>query len=110
MKMLYRLFALLCLPLLAAAQQTGLSGKVTDASGAVIAGATVDVKEAGASTFHTKSNGDGTWLVPSLNAGDYTVTVTAPGFSTMETKVSMLVGGGRGGHNLIRRRGKHYAE
>ncbi|WP_157178474.1 TonB-dependent receptor [Terriglobus roseus] len=76
----------------AMAQQTGLTGKVTDASGAVIAGATVDVKQAGASTFHTRSNGDGSWTLPSLPAGDYLVTVTSSGFSTMETKISVLVG------------------
>ncbi|MEG9431281.1 TonB-dependent receptor [Terriglobus sp. ADX1] len=76
----------------AVAQQTGLSGKVTDASGAVIAGASVNVKQVGASAFQTKSNREGVWILPSLPAGDYIVTVTAPGFSTMETKISMLVG------------------
>src|SRR5205085_2335861 len=76
----------------AMAQQTGLTGKVSDASGAVIAGATVDVKQVGASTFHTRSNGDGSWTLPSLPAGEYLVTVTSAGFSTMETKISVLVG------------------
>lgn len=76
----------------ALAQQTGLSGKVTDSSGAVVAGATVDVKQVGAAAFHTTSNNEGTWLLPLLPAGDYIVTVTAPGFNTVETKISMLVG------------------
>ncbi len=75
-----------------AAQQTGLTGKVTDASGAVIPQANVEVKQAGAGTFTTKTNREGAWLLPSLTASDYVVTVTAEGFSTRRTAVSILVG------------------
>ena len=74
------------------AQQTGLTGKVTDATGAVIPKASVEVKQAGAGTFTTKSNNEGTWLLPSLTASDYVVTVSAPGFTTTQTRVSILVG------------------
>src|ERR1700754_1466848 len=74
------------------AQQTGISGRVTDTQGAVITGAAVEVKQIGGATLTTKTNETGTYLVPSLIAGDYFVTVSASGFSTVRTKVSMLVG------------------
>ena len=93
MKMFRRVAPVVFLSASAAmAQQTGLAGRVTDASGAVVPNAVVDVKQVGAAVFHTRSNGEGTWILPALPAGDYAVTVTADGFSTMETKVSMLVG------------------
>jgi len=74
------------------AQQTGISGRVTDAQGAVIANAAVEVRQVGASAFNTKTNASGTYLLPSLTAGDYIVTVSAPGFTTVQTRISMLVG------------------
>jgi hypothetical protein len=76
----------------ASAQQTGLAGRVSDPGGMAVSGAAVTVTQVGGAAFHTKANGDGTWLVPTLTAGDYVVSVAAPGFTTVETKVSMLVG------------------
>ena len=96
MKMIYCfLFAsLLSLAMssLSFAQQTGISGKVTDSQGAVIAGADVEVRQVSGGSFLTKTTDAGTYLVPSLAAGDYIVTVKAPGFGSVQTKVSMLVG------------------
>jgi hypothetical protein len=95
MKMFMRFLALLTLTIVpgnAYAQQTGITGHVTDSQGASIPGATVEVKQEGAGTFHATSNSQGTYLVPSLAAGDYTVTISAAGFNTVKTKVSMLVG------------------
>lgn len=74
------------------AQQTGLTGKVSDATGAVIAGANVEVRHTGGGTFNTKTNQEGTWFLPSLTAGDYVVTVSSAGFTTVQTKITMLVG------------------
>ena len=74
------------------AQQTGLTGKVTDASGAAVSGARVEVKQVGAALFGTTSNTAGIWLLPSLTAGDYVVAVSATGFATVQTKVSILIG------------------
>ena len=93
MKMLLRfvfflLFSMGC----ALSQQTGLSGKAVDASGAIIPGATIDVRQVGAATFHTTSNAQGAWIFPSLTAGDYVVTVSAPTFSTVKQRVLLLVG------------------
>jgi hypothetical protein len=93
MKMIYHLLLVLLLSAPAVyAQQTGITGKVTDVQGAAIADAAVEVKQVGAAAFNTKTNAVGTYLIPSLTAGDYVVTVFAPGFSTVQTKVSMLVG------------------
>ncbi len=93
MKMLCRVvFVLLLLVGCGVAQQTGFSGKVTDASGAVIPSASIDAKQVGAAAFHTRTNGEGTWILPLLPAGDYVVTITSPGFAIVETKVSMLIG------------------
>jgi Carboxypeptidase regulatory-like domain len=93
MKILLRLFTFFGFVIVNAhAQQTGISGRVTDAQGAVISGASVAVQQEAAAAFHTATNAQGTYLIPSLSAGDYIVTITAPGFSTVKTKVTMLVG------------------
>jgi len=93
MKILTRVLFLLTVAVTGAfAQQTGISGKVTDAQGAVINGAAVEVRAEGAAAFNTKTNSEGTYLIPSLSAGDYFVTIVAPGFRTVKTKVTILVG------------------
>ena len=61
-----------------------LSGTVTDASGAVIPGADVKVKnDATAAESSTVTAENGTFTIPSLNAGTYTVTVSLMGFKTV---------------------------
>jgi hypothetical protein len=93
MKIFFRLFLfLLTIVTGAYGQQTGLTGRVLDKQGAAIVDAKVQVKQIGASTFNTTSNGSGTYQVPSLTAGDYIITISAPGFSTVQTKVTVLVG------------------
>ena len=58
-----------------------LSGEVVDSSGAHIPGASVTVtNEATGSTYHAVSSDKGTFTVPALQAGTYTVTVSLPGF------------------------------
>jgi hypothetical protein len=74
------------------AQQTGVTGTVTDVQGGGIPGAKVEVKQAGGATFHATTNAQGTFVFPSLNAADYIVTATAPGFATAEKKFLLLVG------------------
>lgn len=96
MKIAYRFFfvALFSLALVSpsVAQQTGVSGKVVDPQGAAVADASVEVRQVGGAAFTTKTNDAGTYLVPSLSAGDYIVTISASGFATVQTKTSMLVG------------------
>ena len=56
-------------------------GTVTDASGAVIANATVDVTNTGTNvTQKTQTSSAGTYNVPYLRPGNYQVTVTMTGF------------------------------
>jgi len=58
-------------------------GTVTDASGAVIAGAKVTVKNTGTGLERaTQTSGDGSYSIPELPIGTYTVTVTQTGFQT----------------------------
>jgi hypothetical protein len=58
-------------------------GTVSDASGAVIPGATVVVKDnATATEFNATTNDQGGFTIPAVDPGTYTVTVTLMGFKT----------------------------
>jgi Carboxypeptidase regulatory-like domain len=60
-----------------------LSGTVTDVTGAIIADATVDLKNPATDTaLTTKSNKAGEFNFPELPVGIYSLTVTFPGFTT----------------------------
>jgi Carboxypeptidase regulatory-like domain/TonB-dependent Receptor Plug Domain len=62
-------------------------GTVTDASSAVIAGAKVVVKNVATGlTRETETSADGSYALPELPIGTYTVTVTQTGFQTFITK------------------------
>src|SRR5262249_33351963 len=78
--------------------QTGvtaqLAGVVTDPSGAVIAGATVAVRnvETGL-TRTTESSGEGRYVLSALAPGDYELTAEAPGFAVLrQSGVQLTVG------------------
>src|SRR3982750_1865325 len=61
-----------------------ISGTVTDASGAVVPGATVTVKGENGQTYTATANADGVYTIPGVLAGTptYTVTVSAANFKT----------------------------
>ncbi len=60
---------------------TSLSGAVVDPTGSVVAGAEILIKdEATGAEFRTASVGNGTFSVPALTSGTYTVTIVARGF------------------------------
>lgn len=62
-------------------QTTGaIGGTVTDSNGAVVPNATVMVKGQGRQEFTAVSADNGTYRIPAVAAGFYTVTVTANGF------------------------------
>jgi Carboxypeptidase regulatory-like domain len=62
----------------------GVSGTVTDASGAGIRGAKVTVTNTAMGTqSSTVTTGDGNYTVPQVPAGVYSVTVIAPGFTKL---------------------------
>ncbi len=71
-----------------------LVGTVTDQTGAVIAGATVKIKDTATGTvFETKSSADGHFSAASLRPGVYTVTVSLQGFKGAEYRdVKITVG------------------
>ncbi len=83
--------ALLSLP--AWAQQTGISGTVTDTSGGVLAlaKATVSDRQTGTS-LSTVTNPQGIYSFPSLLASDYTLRLEAVGFAPAERTFTLLVG------------------
>ena len=65
------------------AQTTGaIAGTVTDRSGAVVPGATVTIKGEAGQEFTATTGRTGSYNVPAVGAGLYTVTVTAPNFKT----------------------------
>lgn len=66
---------------------TSLSGSVIDPSGAFIPGAEVTVKNEDTGTeYKIITNESGSFYVPAVVAGTYTVTVQVPGFKTAEVK------------------------
>lgn len=71
-----------------------IAGTVTDATGAIVPGATVSVtNEATGETRTTTSSDSGTFLVVSLKPSSYTVSVAANNFETLtKRQLSLLVG------------------
>ena len=62
-----------------------LDGTVTDAQGAVISGAQIQIVKADENqTFKTKTDDKGYWVIPSLPSSVYKVTVTMSGFKTAD--------------------------
>jgi hypothetical protein len=67
-----------------------LSGTVVDPSGAVIAGATVQVRSADGAIQRTAQSGtNGVFILSGLAAGSYRLVVSNPGFETKEIAVSL---------------------
>ena len=67
-----------------------LSGTVVDTSGAVIAGATVQVQSMNGTVQRTTQSGaNGSFIISGLAAGNYRLIVMNPGFETKEILVSI---------------------
>jgi hypothetical protein len=79
------LVAMIATPAGAQERFSGLTGTVTDASGAVLPGATVAItnKETG-KVFTAVTGADGVYRVLDLEPGRYSVKVELPGFATTE--------------------------
>src|SRR5215207_2590438 len=71
-------------PTFAQGGSTGsIAGTISDPTTAVVAGATITVKNNATSQEFTASTTDnGTFNVPALISGNYTLTIAAPGFKT----------------------------
>src|SRR5260370_11727079 len=69
-----------------------ITGTVTDASGAVISGATVTARDTSRATaYPTHTNAAGVYYLSPLPSGDYTLCVTSSGFSTVQYSAFSLV-------------------
>lgn len=82
------------IPSLAQSGRGTLTGSVKDASGAVIPGAVLNLKEANTgSQRDAVAGGEGLFTFPELQPGSYTLTVTAPGFdSYKQSGITVFVG------------------
>lgn len=82
-------FVLTALAVPAFAQQTGaISGKVTDTGGGVLPGVTVEARSLVLPGPRvTVTAGDGSYQLPALPPGEYTVTFTLAGMQTVTRKV-----------------------
>jgi hypothetical protein len=80
-------------PLRAQVADATLSGTITDAQGGAVAGAKVSARNGatGVST-DTTTNSAGTYSIVNLLPAGYDVSVSAPGFRTAVTKVTLVVG------------------
>src|SRR5688572_30295284 len=80
--MLIRLVLVLVLSTAAWAQVASVTGRITDASGAVVPQATVTAKstDTGIATT-TETTSEGYYTLPSLQPGRYELSVTKTGFS-----------------------------
>jgi len=74
------------------AQQTSITGSVTDSTGHVIVGADVVAQTNGGATFHTTTEEAGIFQFPSITAADYTIRIGRSGFATIARKLTVLVG------------------
>jgi len=66
-----------------------LSGRVTDASGALVSGATVTLREAAGTTRQSTTAADGKFSLTGVAAGKYDLTVTARGFESSRQSISL---------------------
>jgi Carboxypeptidase regulatory-like domain/Putative zinc-finger len=67
----------------------GISGRITDRSGAAIAGVTVTVRDAAGKTRQTTTGADGSFHLTQLPAGQYGLTATASGFKTSNQSIEL---------------------
>jgi hypothetical protein len=85
---------LLLRPIYAQVAGAGLSGSVTDQSGAVVPNASITIKNlATAVTRTVPTDSAGFYSAPNLLPGNYDVTASASGFSTeVQNGISLTVG------------------
>jgi hypothetical protein len=81
------------MPAMAQEQGGGLTGVVKDASGAVLPGATVEVRSPTVVGVNTAvSDAQGVYRFPALPAGNYTVTATLQGFNPAKAEANIALG------------------
>src|SRR6516165_10029715 len=90
MKSIRLLLAAGLLALPTVAQTVSLRGQVTDESGAIVPGATVTASGPGGLTRAAVSGNDGSYNLPELPAGAYTVRASAPGLALRQALKTTL--------------------
>src|SRR4029077_5105976 len=85
-----------CLPGRVSAQVVGatISGTVTDSSGSKMADVNIVITNVGTGiTTSTTTKGEGTFVLPNLQPGNYEISASAKGFSTLVRKgITLTVG------------------
>jgi len=76
----------------ALAQETGISGSVTDPSGAAVPNAAVSITSSEGTKLSTATNNKGEYQFPALRAATYVVRIEASGFAPAERTLTLLVG------------------
>jgi len=77
---------------MALAQQTSITGRVTDPSNAAVTNAVVGATAEDGTKLETYSNAQGIYQIPGVRAGKYVVRVQLPGFAPAERTLTLLVG------------------
>src|SRR5260370_40669251 len=77
---------------LSLAQQTGISGRLTDPSEASVAGAKVTATSDEGSKAATLTNAQGLYQFPALRAAKYVLRFQAPGFTVAARTLSLRAG------------------
>jgi hypothetical protein len=67
----------------------GISGRITDRSGAIIAGATITLHDATGKTRQTTTGADGSFHLTQLPAGQYELTAALAGFKTSKQSIEL---------------------
>ena len=81
---------------MAQADLGSVTGSVTDVSGAVVPRASVTVTNIGTGAQRvTTSNAQGDYAVTQLPAAEYTLTISAPGFTTSKQSFTLTIGATR---------------
>src|ERR1700734_323047 len=75
-----------------AAQQTGITGRVTDPSGATVQNVAVTASGEDGSKTSSTTNTEGLYQLPALRAQSYVVRLDATGFAPAERSLTLLVG------------------
>ena len=72
---------------------TGLTGKVTDPQGAAVPGATIRVlRQSDSSRHETQTDGQGQFVFPSLDAGEYRLIAEHSGFTPITEDIALAGG------------------
>lgn len=74
------------------AQSGTVSGRIVDASGGVVPGATVTLTDATGAASRTVTNAPGRFTFGDLRAGSYELTVTLPGFKAAHASLAVMDG------------------